>query len=170
MVDRETLDRRLAKLESCLRELRKLAPTQRAHFLRDVALQAQAERWLHLAAESALDIAHHLIADRGWRTPATYREAFAILVDEGVIDPQLGGPRNPVFEPGSKQAGTRTACLVRAVIGFDPWAPRWPQAPIQRHLPTDRPTHRKGRFLLAPRLVARCTDSADHRHHPALDA
>lgn len=85
MVDLDVFDRRLARLEELLRRLRGLDAVQREVFLVDVAIQAQAERWLHLAAECTIDIAHHLIADRGWRTPATYREAFDVLRDEGVL-------------------------------------------------------------------------------------
>ncbi|MGH7337257.1 MAG: DUF86 domain-containing protein, partial [Myxococcota bacterium] len=62
-----------------LRDLRSLPANERARFLADRGLQAQAERWLQLAAECAIDLAHHLIADRGWKTPASYREAFEIL-------------------------------------------------------------------------------------------
>ena len=79
MVDREVFDRRLAKLEELLRDLRTLARTERAAFLTDRGQKAQAERWLQLAAECTLDLAHHLIAERGWKTPTTYRETFEIL-------------------------------------------------------------------------------------------
>ena len=89
MVDRDVLDRRLAKLELLLRDLRALASTEQATFLADRGLQAQAERWLQLAAECTLDLAHHIIADRGWKTPSTYREAFEVLHAEGVLDRQL---------------------------------------------------------------------------------
>jgi uncharacterized protein YutE (UPF0331/DUF86 family) len=87
LVDRETFDRRLAMLEELLRRLRGVVVEGRERFLVDVALQAQAERWLHLAGECALDLAHHLIADRGWRTPTSYRDAFAVLAAEGVLAP-----------------------------------------------------------------------------------
>jgi uncharacterized protein YutE (UPF0331/DUF86 family) len=89
LVDREVFDRRLGKLEELLRDLRRLSASDRTLFLTDRGLQAQAERWLQLAAECALDLAHHLIADRGWKTPATYREAFEILRAEGVLDTRL---------------------------------------------------------------------------------
>ena len=59
MVDRDVLDRRLAKLEALLRDLRELARVERERFLADRGLQAQAERWLQLAAECTLDLAHH---------------------------------------------------------------------------------------------------------------
>lgn len=89
MVDREVFDRRLARLEELLSDLRGLAVVPRQEFLRNRGLQAQAERWLHLAAECALDLANHLIADRGWRTPTTYREAFQILKEQGVLSEKL---------------------------------------------------------------------------------
>jgi len=85
LVDREVFDRRLAKLEELLRRLRSIADEDWHTFRSDATLQASAERWLHLAAECTLDLAHHLIADRGWRTPTTYREAFEVLRDEGVL-------------------------------------------------------------------------------------
>ena len=92
MVDRDTFDRRLAKLEELLGDLRRIAPKRSAErdaFLGDRGVQAQAERWLQLAAECCIDLAHHLIADRGWRSPRTYRETFEILRDNGVFDTEL---------------------------------------------------------------------------------
>ena len=89
MVERETIDRRLAKLEELLRRLRRLAGTDRDTYLGSPELQAQAERWLHLASECCIDLAHHLIAARGWRTPNTYREAFEVLASEGVLSAKL---------------------------------------------------------------------------------
>lgn len=49
-----------------------------------------AERYLHLAVESALDIANHLIADASLEAPETYRDAFAILVRGSILDAELG--------------------------------------------------------------------------------
>ena len=85
LVDREVFDRRLGRLEQVLRQLRGMVGIERDHFLRDAALQAQAERWLYVAAECCLDLAHHLISDRGWKTPATYRETFTTLEAQGVL-------------------------------------------------------------------------------------
>ena len=89
MVDRDAFDRRLAKLEELLRDLRRLASVSLDAFLADRGLQAQAERWLQLAGECCIDLANHLIADRGWRSPRTYREAFTVLRDERVLDAEL---------------------------------------------------------------------------------
>lgn len=89
MVDRDTFERRLCKLEELLRDLRQLARIDRERFLEDRGLQAQAERWLQLAAECVVDLAFQLIADRGWSTPETKREAFETLERQGVISPEL---------------------------------------------------------------------------------
>jgi uncharacterized protein YutE (UPF0331/DUF86 family) len=89
LVDRETFDRRLAKLEELLAKLRALGATPRSTYLESEGLRAQSERWLQLAAECSLDLAHQLIAERGWKTPATYREAFEILRSERVLDADL---------------------------------------------------------------------------------
>ncbi len=43
-----------------------------------------------LSIQAAIDIAHHLIAQRGLRTPATYREAFEILSEAAVLPVELG--------------------------------------------------------------------------------
>jgi len=91
LVDREVFDRRLARLEGLLRHLRRLGSVPPEEYLGSEELQAQAERWLQLAAECALDLAHHLIADRGWRTPASYRDAFRVLAEEGVLTQDLAG-------------------------------------------------------------------------------
>lgn len=48
-----------------------------------------AERYLHLAVEAALDIANHIIADRGFEAPETYRDAFSILARHQVIPNDL---------------------------------------------------------------------------------
>ncbi len=59
MVDRSVFDRRLERLERLLHNLRPLTSVDRASFLGDEALQAQAERWMHLAVECAIDLANH---------------------------------------------------------------------------------------------------------------
>ena len=62
----------------------------RKRFIADRDEHHLAERYLHLAIESALDIANHLIADAGFEAPDTYRDAFAILTRHGVLDDELG--------------------------------------------------------------------------------
>jgi uncharacterized protein YutE (UPF0331/DUF86 family) len=85
VVDEDVFDRRLERLEQAIVDLRSIAALDRARFVADRALQAQAERWTQVAVEACVDLAHHLIADRGWSTPSTYRDAFRILGEHSVI-------------------------------------------------------------------------------------
>ena len=90
MVDVDILRRRIDALLDYLARLQRFAGVERSKFIDDPDLHHLAERYLHLATESALDIANHLIADAGFEAPETYRDAFAILVRHGALDPQLG--------------------------------------------------------------------------------
>lgn len=66
-----------------LTRLERFAAIDKADFVADADTHHLAERYLHLAVESALDIANHLIASAGYEAPETYRDAFAILVRHG---------------------------------------------------------------------------------------
>jgi uncharacterized protein YutE (UPF0331/DUF86 family) len=44
---------------------------------------------LLISIQSAIDIANHIIADKGFRKPSTYRESFEILYEEGLIPKNL---------------------------------------------------------------------------------
>lgn len=89
MVNREVLDRRLQKLEHLLRGLESLRGGSAASFVSSPKDQAVAERWLHLAAECVLDVAHHIIADQRFREPASFKDAITVLSENGVVDDEL---------------------------------------------------------------------------------
>ncbi len=89
MVDRDTLSSRLSALESYLAEIRSFRTKSRDEFVREPALHHLAERYLQLACECVLDITHHLIADQGYRLPASYKDAMEVLRDEGLLAPDL---------------------------------------------------------------------------------
>ena len=89
MVDRDVLSARLSALESYLSELRGFRDRSEDEFVRERALHALAERFLHLSCEAVADIAHHVIADQCYRHPATYKEAVEVLREEGLIEQDL---------------------------------------------------------------------------------
>jgi uncharacterized protein YutE (UPF0331/DUF86 family) len=49
-------------------------------------VQRIVERTLQMAIEACVDVASHVIADRGLRVPATYAEAFEVLAEAGLLD------------------------------------------------------------------------------------
>jgi uncharacterized protein YutE (UPF0331/DUF86 family) len=89
VVDREKLSSRLNALESYLAELRSFRDTTREAFVREPALHHLAERYLHLACECVLDIAHHVISDQGYRQATSYKSAIEILAEEHLISVDL---------------------------------------------------------------------------------
>lgn len=69
--------------------LERYRAVDRQQFVADSDTHHLAERYLHLAVESALDIANHIIADQGFEAPETYRDAFAILGKHQIISSEL---------------------------------------------------------------------------------
>jgi uncharacterized protein YutE (UPF0331/DUF86 family) len=90
VVDRDALSARLNALEGYLAELRALRRIPREEFLGEPGIHHLAERYLHLACECVLDIAHHLISDLGLRQPESYKDAMKVLVEEEIVERELG--------------------------------------------------------------------------------
>jgi uncharacterized protein YutE (UPF0331/DUF86 family) len=41
------------------------------------------------SAQACIDLANHVIASSGWRTPTDFRDAFTVLEEEDAIDGEL---------------------------------------------------------------------------------
>ncbi|HXO42121.1 MAG TPA: DUF86 domain-containing protein [Thermoanaerobaculia bacterium] len=91
VVDRDALSSRLDALETYLAELRGFLTGSRDEFVREPSVHHLAERYLHLACESVLDISHHVIADQGYRQAGSYKDAIDVLQQEGLLDADLAG-------------------------------------------------------------------------------
>jgi uncharacterized protein YutE (UPF0331/DUF86 family) len=65
--------------------LRHLAATPREEFVADFVRLGSAKYYLQRAIEACLDLAQHLIASRGWRTPRSYADTFDVLAEHGVV-------------------------------------------------------------------------------------
>jgi uncharacterized protein YutE (UPF0331/DUF86 family) len=91
VVDQDALSSRLDALETYLAELRAFPTGSRDQFVREPSLHHLAERYLHLACESVLDISHHVIADQGYRQAGSYKDAIEVLQQQGLLDADLAG-------------------------------------------------------------------------------
>lgn len=89
MVDKTLVLRKVAELERYLEQVREFAEITLAAYKSDWKTQRVVERTLQMMIEACVDIANHMISDRGMRTPASYADAFKVLAENSVIDSEL---------------------------------------------------------------------------------
>jgi uncharacterized protein YutE (UPF0331/DUF86 family) len=95
VTDRELVAKRLALVETYVRELRELArPDRIADDLRELRF---VERTLQLAVQAAIDTASHIVSDNRLGEPLTNQDLFVLLAANGWIGEglasRLAGPR-----------------------------------------------------------------------------
>lgn len=112
MVDKQTVEMRLFKLEQSLRKLKDLSQVGWDEYIKDEGIQDRAERNLHIAAQICIDIGSHVIADRGYRPPYGYGDIFVILMEEGLLP-------EPLTNTMKQIAGFRNI-LVHDYLEIDP--------------------------------------------------
>jgi uncharacterized protein YutE (UPF0331/DUF86 family) len=90
MTDPDLIAKKLARIETCLRELRTLL---RPHeILEDLRAERFAEHTLQIAIQAALDVASHIVSDQRLGEPRTNRELFEILARNGWLASSLAAP------------------------------------------------------------------------------
>lgn len=85
MVDPETLASIIGNLRGYLEKLHILAALPQSAFLQDFTKVESAKYLLQVSIECCLDIAHHIVADEGYRTPADYYDTFTALHENGIL-------------------------------------------------------------------------------------
>lgn len=83
MTDAELVEKKLAEIETRLRELRAEADPGRLRG--DVKEQRFVLHTLQMAIQGALDVASHIVSDERLGEPDTYRELFTLLERNGWI-------------------------------------------------------------------------------------
>jgi len=66
-----------------------IGQNSKADYSDNPLIHGNGERYLHLAAECALDLGGHIVADQQLGSPGSYREVFTILGDSGILSPEL---------------------------------------------------------------------------------
>ncbi|MGH7266240.1 MAG: type VII toxin-antitoxin system HepT family RNase toxin [Candidatus Rokuibacteriota bacterium] len=85
MVDRDLVLRKLADLDLYLSQVSEYRGITLEDYRGDWKVQRIVERTLQVAIEVCVDIANHVIADRGLRVPATYADAFDVIGEAGLL-------------------------------------------------------------------------------------
>lgn len=89
VIDADVVARRLLALNEALTNLERPDCGDAKRLRADAVLRAAVERWLQVAIEVCVDVAHHVIASEGWTPPATGRAAFLTLAAHGRLDQAL---------------------------------------------------------------------------------
>ncbi len=89
MTDAALIAKKLALIETCVSDLRRLA--NRDALASDVREQRFVEHTLQVAIQAALDVASHIVSDRRLGEPRTNRELFDLLRRDHWIDESLAG-------------------------------------------------------------------------------
>jgi uncharacterized protein YutE (UPF0331/DUF86 family) len=87
LTDADLVAKKLALIETWVRELRSLAKPDEIE--RDVRERRFVEHTLQLAIQAALDVASHVASSERLGEPRTNRELFEILARSGWLSPQL---------------------------------------------------------------------------------
>lgn len=87
MTDPELVEKKLAEIETRVRELERLADPDRMRD--DLKEERFIAHTLRLAIQAALDVASHVVSDERLGEPRTYRELFTALERAGWLEKGL---------------------------------------------------------------------------------
>lgn len=85
MTNIAVLENKISALKKYLKILTAYKKYAQQELEHDLNLRGAVERYLYLAAQTAIDLAEAVIAYKGFRKPTTMSEAFFILQEEGII-------------------------------------------------------------------------------------
>ena len=89
MTDPELIAKKLAFVETCVRELRTLG--RPLEIERDLREERFSEHTLQIAIQAVLDVASHIVSDERLGEPTTQRQMIGLLERAGWLQPDQGG-------------------------------------------------------------------------------
>lgn len=87
MTDQELIEKKLAFIETCVRELRTLCTP--ARIVQDLREERFAAHTVQIAVQAALDVSSHIVSDERLGEPETNRELFDRLAQAGWLSAEL---------------------------------------------------------------------------------
>lgn len=88
MVDKVLVLKKLASLMEYRKQLNEYSTLTVAEYRADWKVQRIIERTLQMMIELCADIAGHIIADGGLRSPETYADTFRVLGENAILTPE----------------------------------------------------------------------------------
>lgn len=89
MVDKALILRKIDDLDLYQRQIQEFSGITVQEYREDWKTQRIVERTLQMMIETCVDIANHIVSDRGMRTPTSYSDTFKVLFENGIIDRDL---------------------------------------------------------------------------------
>jgi uncharacterized protein YutE (UPF0331/DUF86 family) len=89
MVDRDLVLRKLSELDEYQNQVQEFKGITVKQYREDWKKQRIVERTLQMMIETCLDIANHIVADRGYRVPVSYADIFKVLGENNVLEKKL---------------------------------------------------------------------------------
>ena len=89
MVDKRLIGRKLAEMETYLGQISEFANISVSAYKKDWKTQRVVERTLQMLIELCIDIANHMISDKGMRVPTGYADSFKVLMENKIISKNL---------------------------------------------------------------------------------
>ncbi len=89
MVDVAVVQRKLSQLDTYLQQVREFAAITLEEYQGDWKIQRIVERTLQMMIETCVDIANHIVSDRGMRPPTSYADTFQVLKENSIADDSL---------------------------------------------------------------------------------
>jgi len=85
MVEKALVQEKIQHIEQNIGKLELLAALPKETFLEHFYYIESGKHLLQVTIEAMLDICHHIIARKRYRTPDNYADAFVILIEEGIL-------------------------------------------------------------------------------------
>ena len=86
MVDEALILRKLSELDDYYKQIGEYKKITVAKYTGDWKIQRIIERTLQMMLETCVDIAGHIIADKGYRIPKSYGDTFRVLYEEKIFN------------------------------------------------------------------------------------
>ena len=89
MVDETLILRKLSELDEYNKQIKEYETITVAKYSDDWKIPRIIERTLQMMIETCVDIASHIIADKGYRVPKSYSDTFKVLREEKIVSSKL---------------------------------------------------------------------------------
>jgi len=94
LVDEALILRKISELDEYFQQAKEYDAITVAQYTGDWKIQRIIERTLQMMIETCVDIAGHIISEKGFRIPKSYSDAFLVLKENNILSDELYSSAN----------------------------------------------------------------------------